>query len=50
MDLYAYEQIKDTLQEILDNQELIKDKLGITDDEDDSDDENLEVEDGIGFE
>jgi len=45
MDLYAYEQLKDTLQDILDNQELIKDKLGITD-EDDSEDEGIEVEDG----
>ena len=49
MDLYAYEQIKDMLQDILDNQELLKEKAGITD-EDDSDDEPIEDdEDGTGF-
>jgi len=44
MDIYAYEQLMDKLDEILTNQESIKEKLGITESED-LDDDKEEVED-----
>ena len=42
MDLYAYEQLMDKLDEVLANQEEIKEKLGITE-SDDLDDDKEEV-------
>lgn len=38
MDLYAYEQLMDKLDEVLSNQEAIKEKLGIVESEDLDDD------------
>ena len=45
MDLYAYEQLTEKLEEILSNQEEIKEKLGITESEEDLSDDIVNEED-----